>query len=155
MNIEDLFTEKTTIEISVVKLNNQKINKTIFNQIVIRSPFDRVYSLSKNVQFLGYVNDKISMLLWTNGVNIYRCRLKDLREFASFDLENKTIEKFEEYYSTLNLNYYQNRDDHGAEHEYSDKIWHILTGDEIAEIRSKQEFVKEILNALIGRQIFL
>lgn len=155
MNIDNLFTDKTTIDISVVKLNNQKINKTIFNQIVTRPPFDRVYSLSKNVKFLGYVNDKISMLLWTNGVNIYRCRLKDLREFAFFDLENETIGKLKEHYSTHNFNYYQNPYDRGDEYGYSDKIWSILTSDEIAEIRSKQEFVKEILNALNGRQIFV
>ncbi len=72
MNIESLFSEKATINISIVKLHNQKINKTIFNQLLVYSPFTEEFHLRKYVKFLGFVNEKVKWMLWTDDESIYR-----------------------------------------------------------------------------------
>ena len=161
MNLENLFTDKTTVSVSVVKLNNQKMNKTIFNQLLIKSPYSSSFDIDENAKFLGFVNDKEKWLVWTDGLTIFRNRLWRLRTFANFNLEFGTLEKFKEIYPTSNLSHFNSdyTDEYSTEYSSSDEdrleMSSVLNEAESEEIRKKQIAMKFVTDNLEARQIFL
>lgn len=154
----NLFADKTTINISVVKLYNQKINKTIFNQLLSSTPFDWTFQLKENVKILGFVNDKERYMLWLDGNTIYKCRLVRIVKFARFDLENGKVKDFFNLYSDIDIEYFK---DSGSEREVDlefmeeGPVSYVLNAVEKEEIRHKQNFIKEFLLELNQRQVFL
>ena len=155
MDFENLFTEKTTINISVVKLNAQKINKTVFNQLLIFSPFNNIFDLRPNIKVLGYVNDKMRWVLWIQDNSIFKYPIKELKEFAFFDIEYGKTEEFIELYPENKLSFFNRSNDDWDDEISSDRLNLILTNEEKTEILAKQDYVSNFLSHLTGRQIFL
>ena len=56
--MDDIFSNKTTVEITVVKINNQKLTKSILNQIELFNPF-LDGNFADGTKIFGYVNHKI------------------------------------------------------------------------------------------------
>lgn len=157
MKESNLFSDKTTISISVVKLQNQKINKTTFNQLLISSPFDWTFKLKDDVNILGFVNDKERYMLWGDGNSIYKCSLVRIVKFARFDLEEGKVKDFLNLYSDRNIEYFNGP---GYEREMDidsmeeGPVYYILNAIEKEEILNKQAFIKELLFELNQRQVF-
>lgn len=110
----NLFVEKTTVNISVVKLHNQKINKTIFNQLLITSPFDWTFDLKDDVKILGFVNEKERYMLWGNRNSLYKCSLVHIIKFSRFNLENGKVKDFFNLYSDSDIVYFKDPDYEGG-----------------------------------------
>jgi len=155
MNIEHLFTEKTTINLSVVKLHNQKINKTIFNQLITLSPFNRIFSLGESVKFLGFVNDKIQWILWTDDISIYKYQLRKLKEFCHFDLDSGEISDFTKIYPYYELQYFNKSSYRDDTYDEVEKLYLILSQEERSRLEEKQRFIVEVIDKLTQRQIFI
>lgn len=159
MNIESLFTEKTTINISVVKLHNQKINKTIFNQLLINSPFTEDFHLRRQVHFFGFVNEKVKWMLWTDDESIYKYEMERAATFTYLNLDNEKLDEFMKIYPTRLLRYFKeshDEDDHHNEYDNDRTIVSaILNEEEKLEIENKQVIISRILDELNERQIFL
>lgn len=77
MEFKEYFTERTTVDIVVVKLNNQKLTKSIFKQIQISQFIDHDLDF-ENIKILGLVRD--NNLEWI--VYLYQNRL--LRQSTDF-----------------------------------------------------------------------
>lgn len=155
MDIEHLFTEKTTVNLSVVKLNNHKINKTIFNQLITLSPFDRIFSIRESAKFLGFVNDKIQWILWTNGISIYKYQLRKLNEFCHFDLDRGEISDFTKIYPYYELQYFNKPSYRDDTYDEVEKLHLILSKEERSQLEEKQRFIVEVIDKLTQRQVFI
>ena len=156
MNIKELFTKTTTVNISVVKINNKNLTKSIFNQLNISSPFDRLYNLKDNVKFLGYVNDKTKWMIWTDEVNLFRYELKELFAIRYLDLNSDTIDTLMKVYpSELVKKLYNYIDEEYQETYRSNQISTVLDLKEQYAILERQEQVREIFENIIERQILL
>jgi len=156
MNTEKLFEKEATIKISVVKIDNKKLTKGVFNQINWKSPFDRLYNLKENVKFLGYVNDKSKWLVWSNGEFLYKYKISDFYPFLRIDFNKNTINELLDVFPSevvKSLNDFKNQMGH---YEYTDlEISSVLDVKEQYVIIEKKENIEEIINGLLKRQIFL
>jgi hypothetical protein len=96
MKFKELLTESTTINVSVVKMDNRKITKSVFNQIQIKCFYDRDYKILKDIKILGYLIDKERWLIWTNGRNYFKYPLKYVVDISQIDVEYSTsqLKKF-------------------------------------------------------------
>ncbi len=158
MNIENLFTEKTTINISVVKLHKQKINKTIFNQLLIYSPFTEDFHLRRQVKFFGFVNEKVKWMLWTDDESIYKYEMKRAAKFAYLNLDDEKLDEFKKIYPIRQIRYFKESHDEDHYNEYDNDrtiVSAILNEEEKLEIEKKQVIIRRILDELNERQIFL
>lgn len=158
MKQTDLFAEKTTINISVVKLHNQKINKTIFNQLLNAPLFDRTFNLKDDAKILGFVNDKEKYILWGDGKSVYKCSLVRITNFARFDLNKGKVKDFLILYRERDIAYfnepaYEREENLDLLGEYS--VSHVLNSLEKEDILLKQDFINEFLLELNQRQVFL
>lgn len=82
MELEKMFSEKTTIDITVVKLNNQKLTKSIFNQLRWCFPFDAEMNFKSETLF-GHVRvgeECIAIGSTKNG--LFRFKLDYLKAIA-------------------------------------------------------------------------
>ncbi len=74
MDFKKYLSDKKTVTVSVAKLENQKITKSIFSQIPetrrIRYPFD-----FEGIQMLGFVNEKSRWLIYTSDDVLYKCSI--------------------------------------------------------------------------------
>ncbi|MDR6459262.1 aspartate carbamoyltransferase regulatory subunit [Chryseobacterium vietnamense] len=156
MNIKELFTKTTTVNISVVKINNKNLTKSIFNQLNISSPFDRLYNLKNNVKFLGYVNDKTKWMIWTDEVNLFRFELKEFFTIRHLDLNRDTIDTLMKVYpSELVKKLYNYVDEEYHETYRNNQISTVLDLKEQYVILEKQKQVREIFENILERQILL
>ena len=154
--MEELFTKTTTINISVVKLDNKNLTKSIFNQLNISSPFDRLYNIKNNVKFLGYVNDKIKWVIWADDISLFRFELKELSAIRHLDLKNDTIDKLVKIYPSELVKELYNYYDEEYQEIYKDsQISGVLDSKEQDIILDKQEQIREIFENILDRQIFL
>lgn len=156
MYTEKLFEKETMIKISIVKIDNKKLTKGIFNQINRKSPFDELYNLEQNVKFLGYVNDKSKCLIWIDGELLYKYEIKNLYPFLRIDLNKSTITDLLEVFPSEKVeSIHSFKNDIGI-HEYQDiEISCVLDKKEQYNIIEKKENIKEIVEELLKRQIFL
>lgn len=156
MNIDKLFTKTTTVNISVVKINNKNFTKSIFNQLNISNPFDRLYNLKNNVKFLGYVNDKTKWMIWTDEINLFKFELREFFTIIHLDLNKDIIDKLVRVYpSELVKNLYNYVDEEYQETYKNNQISTVLDLKEQYIILEKQELVREIVENILERQIFL
>lgn len=156
MNIKELFTKTTTVNISVVKINNKNLTKSIFNQLNISSPFDRLYNLKDNVKFLGYVNDKTKWIIWSDENNLFRYELKEFSPIVYLNLDRDTIDMLVKIYPSELVNEIYNYTDAEYEKIYRDnQISTVLDVKEQYIILEKQKLVREIFENILERQILL
>lgn len=156
MHIERLFEKEATIKISVVKIENKKLTKGIFNQINWQSPFDKFYNLKENVKFLGYVNDNFKCLVWTNGDSLYKYRIKDFYPFRSIDLNKNTINELIEIFPSDQVESLHSFKNEMGIYEYQElQISCVLDVKEQYVIIEKKENVEKIIKELLKRQIYL
>lgn len=156
MNIEKLFSKTTTINVSVVKVDNKKLTKTIFNQVNILSPFDNLYNLREGVQFLGYVNDKGKWIIWSDSNRLFKYELKKITPIIYLDLNrNKINDLIEIYPSELVKQLYHYIDEEYHETYRDNQISTVLDLKEQYAILEKQELVRGIFDNILSRQIFL
>lgn len=156
MNIKELFTKTTTVNISVVKINNKNLTKSIFNQLNISSPFDRLYNLKDNVKFLGYVNDKTKWIIWSDENNLFRYELKELSPIVYLNLDQDTIDMLVKIYPSELVKELYNYTDAEYEKIYRDnQISTVLDVKEQYIILEKQKLVREIFENILERQILL
>ncbi|MDR6546700.1 hypothetical protein J2810_002760 [Chryseobacterium rhizosphaerae] len=156
MNIKELFTKTTTVNISVVKVNNKNLTKSIFNQLNISSPFDRLYNLKDNVKFLGYVNDKTKWIIWSDENNLFRYELKELSPIVYLNLDRDTIDMLVKIYPSELVKELYNYTDAEYEKIYRDnQISTVLDVKEQYIILEKQKLVREIFENILERQILL
>jgi hypothetical protein len=155
MNIENLFTKDTTVKITVLKIENKKFTKGIFNQLHISSPFDKLYNLKENVKFLGYINDKTRWIIWTNGNSLFKYDVKEFYPLRFLNLNSDKIkdliqiypnEEVKSLYTAMDQGYYEYRDS---------QISTVLDVKIQYEIIDKKEKVDKILTEVLKRQIYL
>lgn len=164
MDLQKIFSEKTTIDISVVKLKNQKLTKSIFNQLRWYFPFDENINFTSE-KILGFVligNESIGIGSGKN--NLFRFRTEKLRVTAmagnlnySFKLVNDDI-NIEQLVGIKNLEKKYLDDDGYLDDELVgrfSKIKEVVTEDGqkiLTELSDKAEtFLKEFYK----RQILL
>ncbi|WP_136468997.1 hypothetical protein [Flagellimonas onchidii] len=151
MDFGKIFTNETTIKISVVKLDNKKMTKGIFNQLHISSPFDKLYNLKEEVQILGYVNEKDKWVIWSNKQRLYKYEIYNFSPLIDLDLNKDKIKDLYHIYPSENIRslYF------GDEHYSFEEISSVLDKKEQYEILDKQEILLRLRNEILNRQIFL
>lgn len=156
MIIDKLFEKEVTVKVSVVKIDNKKLTKSIFNQLHYSSPFDSLFNLKENVKFLGYVNDDFRYLIWTNGEFIFKCNLNEFTKFRKIDLNKNTISDLHEVFPSEKVeSLFLVKNEIGF-NEYQDlQITQVLGPKYQSEILDKQENVEKIIKELLKRQIFV
>lgn len=111
--MDDLFSNKTTVEITVVKINNQKLTKSIVNQLDNKFPIDKNGKFYEGLKILGYVKHKISQseeqLIFSYNNNLYYYQLWRIKELAELNISSK------DYFLLKRLNFdfyqkYENKD---------------------------------------------
>lgn len=156
MNIDKLFTKETTVKISVVKIDNKKLTKSIFNQLNKVSPFDSNYNLKENVKFFGYINDKTTWIIWGDDEFIYKYEMMKSYPFLRINLDRGTISELKKVYDSEEVKKLYNQKDDEFGYLYRDEqISSVLISNEQNEIISKKELVTDIFNKILERQIFI
>lgn len=156
MNIEKLFIKETTLKLSVIKVDNKRIIKSIFNQINIDSPFDELYTLKQNVKFLGYINEKKKWIIWKNNDFLFKYDLGKIYPISQINLNKNTIDELITIFPSEKvklLHSFQNEQSH---FEYRDiEISSVLDPNEQYLIMDVIELVDDIIDEILKRQIFL
>jgi hypothetical protein len=156
MNIEKLFSKEVTVKISVLTIENKKITKSIFNQLNYSLPFDNLFNLKSNVKFLGYINDKLKYVIWTNNEFIYKCELKEFYPIARLNLDGDLIRDLIEIYPSETVkSLYHYLNDYSI-YEYRDlQISSVLEKKEQYSIIDRKEEIQKIITEILKRQILL
>ncbi|MGK4568199.1 hypothetical protein [Flavobacterium sp. 3HN19-14] len=156
MNIEQLFTEEATIKISVLKIDNKKISKSVFNQLHIRSPFDKLYNLKENVKFFGYINDKERWIIWSNGEFLSKYEINELFPILRIDLDKDTIKDLVKVFPSEQAQSLNSCRNEFGILEYQDiQISSVLDRNEQYEIQDEKDVINKILKTVLTKQIFL
>lgn len=143
MDFKKHFSEKQTVTISVAKMENQKITKSIFSQIPesrrIKYPFN-----FNGIHILGYVNDKGMWVLYTSDNILYKSSIVPMISLINKSPMNLHFRDIENYVTVEHLH----------EHEAYD------TFDMLPEaMRNEYQIVKDTITLFIttlkGRQIYL
>jgi len=156
MSVENLFKKETVVKISVVKIDNKKLTKGVFNQINQKSPFDKLYDLRENVNFLGYVNDNGKWVVWTNDESLYKYKIIDFYSFLRIDFSRNTIDELYKIYpSEVVKSLYSHTNELGHYENQGCQISQVLELNEQISITDKKENIEQIIDELVKRQIFL
>ncbi|TLX24663.1 hypothetical protein FE904_14925 [Chryseobacterium indologenes] len=76
--MENIFADSTIVSITVAKIDNKKLNKTIFTQLNIGNPFG-VQFIFKGDKILGYVNSNDgTWIIYTINERIFKCHQNEL-----------------------------------------------------------------------------
>lgn len=162
--MEDLFSNKTTVEITVVKINNQKLTKSIVNQLDNKFPIDKNGKFYEGLKILGYVKNKMrssnQQLIFSFDNNLYYYNLETLKEFTELKKSSKDYSLL----SRLNFDFYQkykNKDNSIRDEDYDHIIVDYLSFEEFFEFDDLEFFEKriselnEIYNEIKKRLIIL
>lgn len=156
MNLETLFTTETTIKVSVVKIDNKKLTKGVYNQLNIKTAFDDFYNLKENAKLLGYVNDKSRFYLWTNGNSIFRNEIKELYPLIKLNLNKNTIDELRNIFPSEEVESLYSYKNENGDYEYRNlQISQVLQKNSQYELIEKKENVEKIVKEILNRQIFI
>ncbi len=161
MNVEKLFPKETNVKISIVKIDNKKLTKGIFNQLNRISPFDRYYNLKEKAKLFGYVNDKGKWIIWSDNEFICKYEMKEIYPFLRINIDRDKIEDLIKVYDSEEVKslYRHSETDENGNHcgnIYRDvQISSVLSKKEQYEIISKKELIEKIFAEILERQIFL
>lgn len=156
MDTEKLFEKKTTVDVNVLKVDNKKMTKGIFNQLHWNSPFDKLYNLKANVKLLGYVNDKSNWLIWTNGEDLYKYEINKFYLFRTIDFDKNTIAELVKVYPSEEVESLNSCWNDVGFYEYQEsQISTVLSRNEQYSIIDKKESVDKIVKEVLKRQIFV
>jgi hypothetical protein len=148
MKIENLFTENTTINITVLKINNKNFTKSIFNQLHLSSPFTKLYELKEDLKILGYVNDKTRWVIWTDNEFLYKYDIKKFYPLLKLEINICEIGTLLDIYPSEDVRLL-------SENLENYDLANILNEEEKKVINNKKETVEKILKEVVKRQIFL
>lgn len=113
MDFKKYFSESQMIEISVVKIGNQKITKSIFNQLPdgrkINYPFD-----FEGLQIIGYVNEKETYVIYTENKKVFKQSVEDILKIVRTPVERHSISTIEKYIIM------DSDDDYNPYHQFTD-----------------------------------
>jgi hypothetical protein len=156
MNLDNLFTKETTIKVSVVTLDNKKLTKSIFNQLQVKKPFDKLYNIFDGVKFLGYVNDKKNYAVFTFNDKIYKCEMVEFQALKYIDLHKDLIKTLYRVYPSEELQKLNKYNPSRPDEYYADsQISQVFSVDGQRELIEKAENLDKIFNELVIRQIFI
>lgn len=160
--MNEIFTNKTTVDITVVKLGNQKLTKSILNQIELLNPFDDG-NIAHGIKILGYVNhklkDSVKNVLFIYDSKLYyfpfstlekMATIKDRLKFKEDQLFNFKFIFFKNYKSN-NFFYW----DDNSRFKLENYIKDIFTEEELFEINKAQINLKNLLDELNDRLIIV
>ena len=145
--MDDLFSNKTTVEITVVKINNQKLTKSIVNQLDNKFPIDKNGKFYEGLKILGYVKHKISQseeqLIFSYNNNLYYYQLWRIKELAELNISSK------DYFLLKRLNFdfyqkYENKDYSVRDVENSQILINNLSFQEFLNSEDLETFNKAI-----------
>lgn len=143
MDFKKHFSDQQTVTISVAKMGNQKITKSIFAQIPEGRHIVHPFNLD-GVNILGYVNDKGSWILYTADGILYKRSINQLLELLKNPIHNQRF---------LDIKKYVKVED---PHEYEDYDTYSMLPEVIqTEYRLATDKIKLFITALRGRQIYL
>jgi len=131
-----------TVTISVAKMGNQKITKSVFSQIPvggrIRYPFK-----FDGIQILGYVNEKGLWVLYTVDNRLYKCSITHLAKVMNEPIEHHRLSTIEDYVSIENSEL------------YSDPIFSELPENIQNAYRKATDRIRLFLKTMQNYQIYL
>lgn len=164
MEIEKIFKEKTTIEIAVVKLENQKLTKSIFNQLRWYFPFDKDLNF-KSGNIFGHVRigEEIFGVGSANN-QLFRFNTEYLRRFignSKLTLNYRFVDEDLDFVDLLGLdainkiykdeNGYFDRDYVGTSHSVQD----VITVEGQERLLNMHQNAKDFFTELLKRQIII
>lgn len=164
MEIEKIFSEKTTIDITVVKLNNQKLTKSIFNQLRWYFPFDGNFNFTSELLF-GHVRiGEERFAIGKSKTSLFRFNVEYLETIASSGKMNMNFKRqndelnFEELLGIKSIKH-EFLGEHG---EFSNDfvgnihtVGEVLTDDGKKKLTEISERAKLFAKELQTRQILL
>lgn len=107
MDFKKYFSESQTVTVSVAKLGNQKITKSIFNQIPIgkriKYPFD-----FEGINILGFVNDSDQWVIYTEEERLFKGSLREIIKLLTTRIVNHQISTISHYMEIANAHMYDN-----------------------------------------------
>lgn len=75
--MENIFADNTSVSMTIAKIDNKKITKTIFNQLNIWNPFKAQFIFTGD-KILGYVNSNGIWIIYIINDKIFKCFERDL-----------------------------------------------------------------------------
>lgn len=96
MDFKKIFTESQLVEISVARLGNQKITKSILNQLPdgykIKFPFQ-----FESIKIIGFVNEKGAQILYVENERIYKQSFDTTINFLRTGYDQHRISDIQKY----------------------------------------------------------
>lgn len=142
MNLNDYFSERTTVDIAIVKLNNQKITKSVLKQITISSYIDHDLDLEE-IKILGLIKDNnTEWIVFTYKNKLFKQTTEFIIEIDNILLSKNTVADISDYIYGLDI------------YNPKQKI-NTIAPEKIEEFRQFRAKIKDFYNLLQDRQIFI
>lgn len=142
MNLNDFFSERTTVDIAIVKLNNQKITKSVLKQINIANYIDHDLDLGE-IKILGLIKDNnTEWIVFTYKNKLFKQTTEFIIEIDNILLSKNTVADISNYIYGLDI------------YNPKQKI-NTIAEEKIEEFRQFRSKIKDFYNLLQDRQIFI
>lgn len=96
MDFKKYFSESQTVQISVVKIGNQKVTKSILNQMPVGRKIRYPFELDE-VQILGFVNDKGLWIIYTTEGRVFKQSITWINDFLKTPADQHQISTIGKY----------------------------------------------------------
>ncbi|WP_210149982.1 hypothetical protein [Chryseobacterium scophthalmum] len=140
MEFKEYFTERTTVDIVVVKINNQKLTKSILRQINIANYIDHELDI-EGIKILGLIKDNNTEWI------VYTYKNKLFKQTTEFIIENILLSKN----TVADVTYYI----YGLDIYNPKQKINTISQEKIEEFRQFRSKIKDFYNLLQDRQIFI
>ncbi|PQA92743.1 hypothetical protein SAMN05421796_11073 [Chryseobacterium piscicola] len=142
MNLNEYFSERTTVDIAVVKLNNQKITKSILKQINISNYIDHELDLDGK-KILGLIKDNNTEWI------IYTFKNKLFKQTTDFIIEVDNILLSQNTIADI-ANFIYGLDNYNPKQKIN-----TISQEKLDEFKLFRVKIKDFYNLLQDRQIFI
>ncbi|MBU4536967.1 MAG: hypothetical protein L6264_07405 [Weeksellaceae bacterium] len=109
MDFKKYFSEAQTVTVSVAKLGNQKLTKSMFNQIPIgrriKYPFD-----FEGISILGFVNNGEHWVIYTEDERLFKGSLREIMRLLTTKRDKHQISTITYYMEIANPENYDDYD---------------------------------------------
>lgn len=143
MDFKSYLTESQTVDIMIAKLGNQRITKSILNQMPegfrINTDFD-----FGSIKILGYIKDKEEWIIYTENNIAYKNSLRNINELLNLLASQTTVSAISNFIEIDNWDEYNKNDRLG-----------VLPTEKQKEFAALREKTARFYNIMKSHQIYI